>query len=144
MAETMQDEDEEDVDEIDQVEDLPKLTEVLVACQSCTLLILLKKHLMAQYNITDKKCHEFSPLENTKVYDKQISRHTQTAYDPSPVLSAIQQLTLDVDYESEEFEKSALQFYKEVSKQPIRTRYLGHVTGYPPIRDQYFLILRVR
>ena len=23
------------------------------------------------------------------------------------------------------------------SKQPIRTRYLGHVTGYHPIRDQY-------
>eukprot|EP00116_Pleurobrachia_bachei_P001048 sb/3461310/ len=28
----------------------------------------------------------------------------------------------------------------DTSKQPIRTRYLGHVTGYPPIRDQYFLI----
>ena len=28
----------------------------------------------------------------------------------------------------------------EVSKQPIRTRYLGHVTGYQPIRDQCFLI----
>eukprot|EP00116_Pleurobrachia_bachei_P011898 sb/3472160/ len=28
----------------------------------------------------------------------------------------------------------------ETSKQPIRTRYLGHVTGYLPIRDQYFLI----
>eukprot|EP00116_Pleurobrachia_bachei_P005087 sb/3465349/ len=25
-------------------------------------------------------------------------------------------------------------------KQPIRTRYLGHMTGYQPIRDQYFLI----
>ena len=25
-------------------------------------------------------------------------------------------------------------------KQPIRTRYLGHVTGYQPIRDQYFLM----
>ena len=24
--------------------------------------------------------------------------------------------------------------------QPIRTCYLGHVTGYQPIRDQYFLI----
>ena len=23
------------------------------------------------------------------------------------------------------------------SKQPIRTRYLSHVTGYQPIRDQY-------
>eukprot|EP00116_Pleurobrachia_bachei_P001262 sb/3461524/ len=29
------------------------------------------------------------------------------------------------------------------SKQPIRTRYLGHVTGYQPIRDQYFLIRSV-
>eukprot|EP00116_Pleurobrachia_bachei_P008185 sb/3468447/ len=28
----------------------------------------------------------------------------------------------------------------EISKQPIRTRYLGHVTGYQPIRDQYFQI----
>eukprot|EP00116_Pleurobrachia_bachei_P010169 sb/3470431/ len=28
----------------------------------------------------------------------------------------------------------------ETSKQPIKTRYLGHVTGYQPIRDQYFLI----
>eukprot|EP00116_Pleurobrachia_bachei_P015444 sb/3475706/ len=28
----------------------------------------------------------------------------------------------------------------DTSKQPIRTRYLGDVTGYQPIRDQYFLI----
>ena len=27
----------------------------------------------------------------------------------------------------------------EPSKQPIRTCYLDHVTGYQPIRDQYFL-----
>ena len=64
--------------------------------------------------LTDKRCHEFSPLESTKIYEKQITRHSNAAYDPSPVLSAIQQLTLDVDYESEEFEKSALQYYKEV------------------------------
>eukprot|EP00116_Pleurobrachia_bachei_P014614 sb/3474876/ len=30
-----------------------------------------------------------------------------------------------------------------ISKQPIRTPYLGHVTGYQPIRDQYFLIWSV-
>eukprot|EP00116_Pleurobrachia_bachei_P014448 sb/3474710/ len=28
----------------------------------------------------------------------------------------------------------------ETSKQSIRTRYLGHMTGYQPIRGQYFLI----
>eukprot|EP00116_Pleurobrachia_bachei_P015534 sb/3475796/ len=28
----------------------------------------------------------------------------------------------------------------ETSKQPIRTRYLDHVTGYQPIREHYFLI----
>eukprot|EP00116_Pleurobrachia_bachei_P013906 sb/3474168/ len=28
----------------------------------------------------------------------------------------------------------------ETSKQPIRTRYLDHVTGYQPISDQYFLV----
>eukprot|EP00116_Pleurobrachia_bachei_P016983 sb/3477245/ len=32
---------------------------------------------------------------------------------------------------------SVLQEPTEISKQPIRTRYLGHVTGYQPIRDQY-------
>eukprot|EP00116_Pleurobrachia_bachei_P007992 sb/3468254/ len=31
----------------------------------------------------------------------------------------------------------------EKSKQPIRTRYLGQVTGYQPISDQYFLIRSV-
>eukprot|EP00116_Pleurobrachia_bachei_P012258 sb/3472520/ len=31
----------------------------------------------------------------------------------------------------------------DTSKQPIRTRYLGHVTGYQPIRDQYFLVRSV-
>eukprot|EP00116_Pleurobrachia_bachei_P018213 sb/3478475/ len=31
----------------------------------------------------------------------------------------------------------------DTSKQPIRNRYLGHVTGYEPIRDQYFLIRSV-
>ena len=30
-----------------------------------------------------------------------------------------------------------------LSKQPIRTRYLGHVTDYQPIRDQYSLIRSV-
>ena len=28
-------------------------------------------------------------------------------------------------------------------KQPIRTRYLGHVTGYQPVRDLYFLVRSV-
>eukprot|EP00116_Pleurobrachia_bachei_P005160 sb/3465422/ len=31
----------------------------------------------------------------------------------------------------------------ETSKQQIRSRYLGHVSGYQPIRDQYFLIRSV-
>eukprot|EP00116_Pleurobrachia_bachei_P018048 sb/3478310/ len=31
----------------------------------------------------------------------------------------------------------------ETSKQPIRTLYLGHLTGYQPIRDQDFLIRSV-
>eukprot|EP00116_Pleurobrachia_bachei_P017746 sb/3478008/ len=29
----------------------------------------------------------------------------------------------------------------DTSKQPIKTRYLGHVTGYQPIRGLYFLTL---
>eukprot|EP00116_Pleurobrachia_bachei_P017750 sb/3478012/ len=35
---------------------------------------------------------------------------------------------------------TSLQEPTDTSKQPIRTLSLGHVTDYPPIRDQYFLI----
>ena len=31
----------------------------------------------------------------------------------------------------------------ESSKQPIRAGHLGHVTGYQPIRDQYFMVRSV-
>ena len=41
------------------------------------------------------------------------------------------------------FYKMALRLVHDTSKQPIITRYLGHVTGYQPIRDQYFLIRSV-
>ena len=43
-------------------------------------------------------------------------------------------------------QKPCVTYWQELtdtSKQPIRTRYLGHVTGYPPIRDQHFLIRSV-
>eukprot|EP00116_Pleurobrachia_bachei_P017069 sb/3477331/ len=40
-------------------------------------------------------------------------------------------------------QKSIQQEPTETSKQPIRTRYLCHVTGYQPIKDQYFLIRSV-
>eukprot|EP00116_Pleurobrachia_bachei_P012611 sb/3472873/ len=39
--------------------------------------------------------------------------------------------------------ESADQEPTETSKQPIRTRYLGHVTGYQPIKRQYLLIRSV-
>eukprot|EP00116_Pleurobrachia_bachei_P008340 sb/3468602/ len=38
---------------------------------------------------------------------------------------------------------SELEEPTDTSKQPIRTLYSGHVTGYQPIRDQYFLIRSV-
>eukprot|EP00116_Pleurobrachia_bachei_P005007 sb/3465269/ len=41
------------------------------------------------------------------------------------------------------FESTVYQEPTETSDQPIRTRYLGHVTGHQPIRDQYFLIRSV-
>eukprot|EP00116_Pleurobrachia_bachei_P016229 sb/3476491/ len=41
-------------------------------------------------------------------------------------------------------ELGALRQLTETSQQPIRTRYLGHVTGNQPIRHQYFLFLHSR
>eukprot|EP00116_Pleurobrachia_bachei_P002445 sb/3462707/ len=41
------------------------------------------------------------------------------------------------------FRYPAIMEPSDTSKQPIRTRYLGHVTGYQPTRDQYFLIRSV-
>eukprot|EP00116_Pleurobrachia_bachei_P015437 sb/3475699/ len=52
-------------------------------------------------------------------------------------------LEMSLSHTSLSFSKSQKVFQQEpteTSKQPIRTRYLGHVTGYQPIRDQYFLI----
>ena len=40
-----------------------------------------------------------------------------------------------------ETRKEGISLFQDTSKQPIRTRYLGHVTGYQPIRDQYFQYL---
>ena len=40
-------------------------------------------------------------------------------------------------------EKGIFKEPTESCKQSIRTRYLGHVTGYQPIRDEYFLIRSV-
>ena len=40
------------------------------------------------------------------------------------------------------FRKQSL-FLSGVSKQPIRTRYLGHVTGYQPIREAVFWWLQL-
>eukprot|EP00116_Pleurobrachia_bachei_P004072 sb/3464334/ len=48
--------------------------------------------------------------------------------------------------EREDQTRERLQTHQEptdTSKQPIRTRYLGQVTGYQPIRDQYVLIRSV-
>eukprot|EP00116_Pleurobrachia_bachei_P011562 sb/3471824/ len=39
--------------------------------------------------------------------------------------------------------RCSLQEPTDTSKQPIRNRYLGHVTSYQPIRNQYFLIRSV-
>eukprot|EP00116_Pleurobrachia_bachei_P011877 sb/3472139/ len=44
---------------------------------------------------------------------------------------------------SQRMQVRVFQELTETSKQPIRTRYLGHVTGYQPIRDQYFMIRSV-
>eukprot|EP00116_Pleurobrachia_bachei_P010550 sb/3470812/ len=45
---------------------------------------------------------------------------------------------LNITFPGAAEEIGSLQKPTESSKQPVRTRYLGHVTGYQPIRDQYF------
>eukprot|EP00116_Pleurobrachia_bachei_P012112 sb/3472374/ len=49
--------------------------------------------------------------------------------------------TLDVDVEKLEYPPS--EEPTETSKQPIKTCYLGHMTSYQPIGNQYFLIRSV-
>eukprot|EP00116_Pleurobrachia_bachei_P001834 sb/3462096/ len=48
---------------------------------------------------------------------------------------------LGIDSQFAGIEETITQEPTDTTKQPIRTRYLGHVTGYQPIRGQYFLPL---
>eukprot|EP00116_Pleurobrachia_bachei_P007365 sb/3467627/ len=93
---------------------------------------------------------------------KMMSRHSNPGVDPQQQLTEVFRL-FDTDrsgYITHEELRSVMlslghplsdkqlrsmihQEPTESSKQPIRTRYLGHVTGYQPIRDQYFLIRSV-
>ena len=55
-------------------------------------------------------------------------------------------LATNIDLDTDCSNKSSLsrsQEPTETSKQPIIIRYLGHVTGYQPIKDQYFLVWSV-
>eukprot|EP00116_Pleurobrachia_bachei_P013192 sb/3473454/ len=64
--------------------------------------------------------HLHSEIGTCKSVDKGDKASSETS-------SRSQSTTLSIKYG-----------YQCIGKQPIRTLYLGHVTGYQPIRDQFF------
>eukprot|EP00116_Pleurobrachia_bachei_P012299 sb/3472561/ len=77
-----------------------------------------------------------------------ITRDAYSVYiQPDPDLTANSLLSIFHQYPGQSTKHGRLLVTAheptETSKQPIRTRNLGHVTGYHPIRDQYFLIRSV-
>eukprot|EP00116_Pleurobrachia_bachei_P012164 sb/3472426/ len=89
-----------------------------------------------------KTCLTLS-LSSDEVSRQKDSVDTRTQYRVQILSMLTEELV-----QSERWIFSALHILKEteptqVGKQPIRSRYLGHVTGCQPISDQYFLIRSV-
>ena len=75
-------------------------------------------------------------------FDSRVSGNTEKESDFVGQLSIISYKIFTITFMTS-LEGTTNHEPTDTSKQPIRTRYLGHVTSYRPIRDQYFLIRSV-
>ncbi|XP_026815896.1 nipped-B-like protein isoform X1 [Rhopalosiphum maidis] len=100
-------EDEEDEDEgtlVDRVpDDITNLQEVLIKSQGCLLLLVLKLYLKTVYGITDLKITQYSPSESSKMYDKNLSRKSNSKFNPK---ATIQKLKYGLEINTEDLQKA--------------------------------------
>ncbi|KAI5730483.1 hypothetical protein M8J76_014203 [Diaphorina citri] len=73
-------------------EDAQPLVDCMTASQGCILLLVLKNHLKAMYGFNDAKISQYSPSENSKLYEKAVTRKSNSKFNPQATLKKLQEL----------------------------------------------------
>ncbi|XP_022651333.1 nipped-B-like protein A [Varroa destructor] len=107
--------DSDDDDDLESlIERLPQDTRVAQECMisshACVLLLLCKQALKEIYGLTDARIAQYSPNEQAKVYEKQVSRKVGVHFSPSLTLEKLKEPggSLDVKQHLDEDGKRAL------------------------------------
>ncbi|XP_059489671.1 nipped-B-like protein isoform X2 [Neocloeon triangulifer] len=91
--------DEDDEDDVEELikrisEDTKPLLDCITASQGCMLLLVLKQHLKDLYGISDSKLTQYAPTESGKIYEKSLTRKTNSIFDPKATLQKLKEGTL--------------------------------------------------
>ncbi|CAB3386176.1 Hypothetical predicted protein [Cloeon dipterum] len=91
-----EEDDEEDVDELmKRISDNNKpLLDCITASQGCMLLLVLKQHLKDMYGISDSKLGQYAPTESGKIYEKALTRKTNSIFEPKATLQKLREGSL--------------------------------------------------
>jgi cohesin loading factor subunit SCC2 len=91
LAGTDDDDNEDEMERLSQeTYNMTLLNECCVSSLSCVLLLILKQYLKQSFNLSDKKCQEYTPTENNKAWEKGVSRRQVGKYDPSTVVKEVE------------------------------------------------------
>ncbi|BES94983.1 unnamed protein product [Nesidiocoris tenuis] len=89
-----EDEDEDEETLLSRIpEDTTALQQCLTASQGCLLLLVLKQHLKTLYGFNDAKITQYSPTESSKVYEKSVSRKSNSKFNPKGTIQKLKQGT---------------------------------------------------
>ncbi|OQR79216.1 nipped-B protein-like [Tropilaelaps mercedesae] len=107
--------DSDDDDDLESlIERLPQDTriaqECMISSHACILLLLCKQALKEIYGLTDARIQQYSPNEQAKVYEKQVSRKVGVHFSPSLTLEKLKEPdgSLDVKQHLDDGGKRAL------------------------------------
>ncbi|XP_018566704.1 nipped-B-like protein isoform X2 [Anoplophora glabripennis] len=72
-------------------EDASQLQACITAAQGCLLLLMLKQHIKDVYGLSDGKIQQYSPSEPAKVYEKAVTRRSNTLFNPKATLQKLKE-----------------------------------------------------
>lgn len=99
--------------------DTTTLRELITASQGFLLLLTLRQHLKDLYGLTDAKIQQYSPSDAAKLYEKNLSRKSNTLFKPKATLQRLKGVdeTLELD---EEGRRKLVKEYLEFKVQMLR------------------------
>lgn len=83
-------------------DDAKPLVEIMTASQGCILLLTLKNHLKAMYGFNDTRISQYSPSENSKLYEKALQRKSNAKFNPQATLKKLGEMKSDVELNEDE------------------------------------------